>query len=82
MVQLVLWIAKSVAEVADRELHSEEAVQGQLLELELQHDLGEITDEQYEEAETALLERMKTIEQWQAEHAEEESDEEPTGWIL
>ena len=39
----VVWIAEKVAEQAERELYDEEAVRGQLMELELRYDLGEIS---------------------------------------
>jgi len=62
----VVWVAEKVAEQADRELYDEEAVRGQLTELELRYDLGEIGEEEYLEAEETLLERLKVIRERQA----------------
>ena len=53
-----MWIAEKVAEQAEREMTSEPAIRRRLLELELRHDKGEIDDEEYEAAESALLEEL------------------------
>jgi hypothetical protein len=66
----VVWIAEKVAEQADRELYDEEAVRGQLMELELRYDLGEIGEEEYLAAEEALLERLKVIRERQVAERE------------
>lgn len=65
----VIWVAEKVAEQAGRELYDEEAVRGQLVELELRYDLGEISEEEYLEAEEALLERLRVIRERQAGEA-------------
>lgn len=65
-IQGVIWIAEKVAEQAERELYDEEKVRGQLMELELRYDLGEISEEEYLEAEEALLERLRIIRERQA----------------
>jgi len=62
----VIWIAEKVAEQAEKELYDEGAVRGQLMELELRYDLGEISEEEYLEAEEALLERLRVIRERQA----------------
>jgi len=62
----VIWIAEKVNEQVERKLYDEEAVHGQLMELELRYDLGEISEEEYLEAEEALLERLKAIEKHKA----------------
>jgi len=62
----IIWIAEKVAEQAESELYNEEKVRGQLMELELRYDLGEISEEEYLEAEKALLERLKMIRERQA----------------
>lgn len=55
----VVWIARQVAEQAERELYDEDAVRGQLQELELRYDLGEISEEEYLAAEERLLARLR-----------------------
>jgi hypothetical protein len=62
----VIWIAEKVAEQADREMYDGDKVQGQLIELELRYDLGEISEEEYMAAEEALLERLRVIRERQA----------------
>jgi hypothetical protein len=62
----VAWIAEKVAEQADKELYDEDGVRGQLMELELRYDLGEISEEEYLAAEEALLERLRVIRERQA----------------
>lgn len=55
------WIARTVAEQAERELYDEDAVRGQLQELELRYDLGEISEEEHLAAEERLLARLRAI---------------------
>lgn len=62
----VVWIAEKVAEQAEGQLYNEEAVYGQLMELELHYDLGEIDEQEYLEAEEALLEWARVIRERQA----------------
>lgn len=51
----VTWIAEKIVEQADKELYSEDAVRGKLLELELHYDLGEIEEKEFLEIEETLL---------------------------
>jgi hypothetical protein len=67
----ITWIAEKVAQQAEKELYSEDAVRGKLLELELAFDLGEINEQDYEVAERNLLERLKVIRERQAQMAAE-----------
>lgn len=53
------WVIERVVEQADRELYDEEAIRRQLAELELRHDMGELDEAQLEEAEDALLGRLR-----------------------
>ena len=62
----VVWIAEKVAEQADKELYDEDKVRGQLMELELHFDLGELGEEEYLAAEEVLLARLKVIRERQA----------------
>lgn len=66
----VVWVAEKVAEQAEKELYDEDAVRGQLMELELRYDLGEIGEEEYLEAEETLLERLRVIRERQAAERE------------
>jgi hypothetical protein len=50
-----VWIAERLLEEAERELGDETAVRRRLAELEVRHELGEISDDELAEAEDALL---------------------------
>lgn len=63
----VLWIAETLAERADDELYNPDQIRGKLVELELRLDLNEISESEYEVAETELLERLKIARQRLAE---------------
>jgi len=66
----LVWIAKKVAEQAENELYNADKVRGQLVELELRLDLGEITEQEYLAAEEILLERLRVIREHQAAQRE------------
>ena len=53
------WIAEKVIEQADRELYDEESIRGQLAELEMRQEIGEISEEEYEREEADLLARLE-----------------------
>jgi hypothetical protein len=65
-IQGVLWIAGKINEQVENELYDEGKVRGQLLELEMRYDLGEIDEEEYLSVEEALLQRLKEIRERQA----------------
>jgi len=68
----VIWVAEKIVEEANKELYDEDAVQGRLMELELRYDLGEISEEEYEEAEKVLLERLNAIREYKRAQLAEE----------
>jgi hypothetical protein len=53
-----IWIAERLMEEAEQELGDEAAVRRRLAELEVRHELGEISDEELAEAEDALLAQL------------------------
>jgi hypothetical protein len=53
-----VWIAERLIEEAERELGDETWVRRRLAELEVRHELGEISDEELAEAEDALLTQL------------------------
>ncbi|MFQ3661772.1 MAG: gas vesicle protein GvpG [Chloroflexaceae bacterium] len=57
----LLWLAGQLHEQAQRELCDPERIRQQLTELELQLDLGQISEEEYEAAETALLDQLRQV---------------------
>ncbi len=54
----VLWIARMLAEHAEQELYSEDNIRKDILQLEQQYEFGKITLEDFERAESELLERL------------------------
>lgn len=62
----VRWLADTMIEQAEGQLYNEDAVRGQLVELELSYDMGEIDDETFFAAEEALLEQLKIIREYNA----------------
>jgi Gas vesicle protein G len=67
-----VWLARQIANQAEAELYDEGRIRAELLNLELRHDLGEISEEEFEAAEEALLDRLKAARQWRMEQTEEE----------
>ena len=63
----VHWLATKVDEAAEGELLDESKVRGELLELQMRLEIGEITEEEYDEQERALVERLNTIRKAKAE---------------
>jgi hypothetical protein len=55
----VIWIAEQIAGEVDRQFYDESAIRAELMELELRCDAGEITDEEYLQAEETLLDRLR-----------------------
>lgn len=78
------FIVKQVQAELEAEVMNEERVQGQLVELSLRHDLGEISETEFQERETALFEELDMIrtyqegliEEYMALQAEEGYDDE------
>jgi hypothetical protein len=54
----VAWISEQVALEAERELNDETRVRRELAQLGMQLDLGQIDEQEFEEREDALLERL------------------------
>jgi hypothetical protein len=71
-IRLVTWVAQRVSEEAEREFYDEDAVRGRLVELELQYEMGEITEEDYLAAEQELLARLEAIRERQGAAEQED----------
>ena len=54
----VAWVAEQVAEEADRELDPQARLRRELGRLEIERELGHISEAEFEELEDALLEEM------------------------
>lgn len=55
----VLWLARIIAEQAERTLYDENVIRAALLDLEQKLEAGSIDEEQYEREEEILLGRLK-----------------------
>jgi len=66
-IRAVHWLAEKIDEAAEDELLDEDKVRGELLELQMRLEMGEITEEEYEEQEKALVERLNAIREAKAE---------------
>ncbi len=67
----LLWIAEKIKDQAEGEIYNEDNIRGQLMELELHLDLGEITEDEYMAAEEDLLARLRVIREFKAAQAKE-----------
>lgn len=65
--RLTHWLARKIFEEAERHLFDEEAVRGELLELQERYDAGEVGEAAYDRQESALLERLNTIREAKAQ---------------
>lgn len=61
--RMICWIGERLIEAAEQEELDEGKLQGQLLELQMSYELGEIDADAYEAQETAILERLSIIRQ-------------------
>ena len=55
------WIAKKLAEKVESEVFDPKKIQRELEDLQMRYDLGQITEDELEQGETLLLERLKAI---------------------
>jgi hypothetical protein len=63
----VHWLATKIAEAAEGEILDEGKVRGELSELQMCLDMGDITEEEYDEREKVLVERLNAIREAKAE---------------
>ncbi len=59
--RMLCWIAEKIAEVAEQEEEDEGKLQGELLKLQMRYEVGEIDDDEYDEQETAILDKLNAI---------------------
>lgn len=57
----VHWLAQKIAGEADRQFLDEDKARAALLELQTRYDLGEVSDEEYDEQEAALLTWLNAV---------------------
>jgi uncharacterized membrane protein len=59
--RFTVWIAEKLKENAYNEMTDESKVHEDLLQLQMRHEMGEISEEEYEKKETRLMERLEAI---------------------
>jgi hypothetical protein len=60
----IRWTLAKVQQVAEEELTDDAAVKQELMELQMQLELGDIDEAQYARREAELMERLREIRQW------------------
>jgi hypothetical protein len=60
-VYMTVWLGHKLKEVAESELTDEAKLRGELLDLQMRLEIEEISEEEYQEKERALLERLEWI---------------------
>ena len=57
----VVWLGEKLSEVAERELNDDGLIKQELMELQLRFELDEISEQEYNEKENKLLDRLDAI---------------------
>ncbi len=65
----IIWMARKIEEQAEGEMLDEDRVKSDLLELQMHLEMDEITEEEYDEQEGILLERLNSIRELKEERA-------------
>ena len=60
----IKWSLRKVAQVVDEELTDDTSVKQDLMELQMQLELGDITDAEYVEREAVLMQRLRDVRMW------------------
>ena len=57
----VVWLGEKLNEVAEKELNDDGLIKQELMELQLRFELDEISEQEYNEKEKELLDRLDAI---------------------
>ena len=60
----VRWTLRKVAQVVDEELTDDSAIKQELMELQMQLELGDIDDEEYTRRESEIMARLRDVRAW------------------
>jgi hypothetical protein len=60
----IRWTLRKVAQVVDEELTDDTPIKQELMELQMQLELGDIDDEEYTRRETELMARLRDVRAW------------------
>ena len=57
----LIWLGNQIDEVVQKELHNEDRIKEELMELQIKFELGEIDEEEYNKKEKELLDVLDAI---------------------
>ena len=60
----IKWSLRKVAQVVDEELTDDSSIKQELMELQMQLELGDIDDEEYVAREAQLMARLREVRAW------------------
>jgi hypothetical protein len=60
----IQWTLRKVQQVAEEELTDDSVVKQELMELQMQLELGDIDDEEYVRREAELMQRLRDVRAW------------------
>ena len=60
----IRWSLGKVQRVVEEELTDDTSIKQELMELQMQLELGDIDDEEYTERETQLMARLREVREW------------------
>ena len=66
-IRFVKWLGEKIKEAAEHEMTDKGAVQEEILELQIRHEMGEIADEEYQAQEDLLMKRLEYIRTYKEE---------------
>lgn len=60
----IKWSLNKVMQVAEEEITDDSGIKQELMELQMQLELGDITDDEYVEREAVLMQRLREVREW------------------
>ena len=81
-VTIPAWLCKKIHDVGETEMTDTGAVHEELLELQMRFELDEITEEEYQQKEAELLERLEAIRKYKEKHVVKEVERLEGRWQL
>ena len=73
-VTIPAWICKKIHDIGQTEMTDTGAIHEELLELQMRFELDELTEEEYQQREAELLERLEAIRKYKEKHVVKELD--------
>ena len=60
----IRWTLGKVQQVVEEEITDDAPIKQELMELQMQLEIGEITDDEYVEREAAIMRRLREVREW------------------